>query len=149
MKSNASTFKTRQHVAGWSSGKSLTRSVASLLAPQVLSQIAVFNGCFAVVREMELRTDHSSVWVKQRAVIEFFTAEGVSSIEIHRRMQVVYSDDCVDISTVHHWTNRCKDGKPEKSDLCDKQRIGWPVTATNEFHKKQVDEMIKENRRIT
>jgi hypothetical protein len=34
------------------------------------------------------------VRIKQRAVIEFFPAEGVSPIEVHCRMQVVYGDDC-------------------------------------------------------
>ena len=37
---------------------------------------------------------------KQRAVIEFLTAEKVPPIEIHRRMQAVYGDQCVDVSTV-------------------------------------------------
>jgi hypothetical protein len=64
-------------------------------------------------------------------------------------MQVVYGDDCVDVSTVRRWAIRRKDGEPGKSDLCDEQRVGRPVTATDEFHKEQVDEMIKENRRIT
>jgi transposase len=82
-------------------------------------------------------------------VIQILTAEGVSPIEIHQRMQVVCGDDCVNVSTVRRWANRCKDGEPEKSDLCDKQRIARPVTETDEFHKEQVDEMIKENRRIT
>jgi hypothetical protein len=50
---------------------------------------------------------------------------------------------------VHHWANRCKVGEPEKSDLCDKQRIGRPVTATDEFHKEQVDDLVKENWLIT
>ena len=31
---------------------------------------------------------------KQRAVTEFITAEGVSPIEVHCRMQDVYGDDC-------------------------------------------------------
>jgi hypothetical protein len=44
---------------------------------------------------MEPRAEHSSVRFKQRAVIEFLTAEWVSPIEIHLRMQVVYGDDCV------------------------------------------------------
>jgi hypothetical protein len=74
--------------------------------------------------------------------------KGVSAIEIHRRMQV-YGDDCVDVSIVRRLANRCKDGEPEKSDLCDRQRIERPVTETGEFPKEQVVEMIKENRRIT
>ena len=31
---------------------------------------------------------------------EFLTAEKVPPIEIHRRMQAVYGDQCVDVSTV-------------------------------------------------
>ena len=40
---------------------------------------------------------------KQRAVIEFLTVEKVPPIEIHRRMQAVYGDQCVDVSTVRRW----------------------------------------------
>ena len=45
--------------------------------------------------EME---EFSDVRFKQRAVIEFLTAEKVPPIEIHRRMQAVYGDQCVDVS---------------------------------------------------
>jgi len=45
----------------------------------------------------------SDVRFKQCAVIEFLTAEKVSPIEIHRRMQAVYGDQCVDVSTVRRW----------------------------------------------
>lgn len=34
--------------------------------------------------------------VEQRAVIEFLTAEKVTSTEIHRRLKDVYDDDDVD-----------------------------------------------------
>jgi hypothetical protein len=64
-------------------------------------------------------------------------------------MKVVYGDNCVDVSTVRRWANINKAGEPGKSDLCDKQRIGRPVTETDELHKEQVDGMNKENRRIT
>ena len=49
-----------------------------------------------------------SVRFKQCAVIEFLTAEKVSQIEIHRRMQAVYGDQCVDVSTVRRWIRRLK-----------------------------------------
>jgi hypothetical protein len=58
-------------------------------------------------------------------------------------MQVVYGDDCVDESTVRRWAYRCKDGERGKPDLCEKQRIGRPVTITDEFHEEQLDEIIK------
>jgi len=45
----------------------------------------------------------SDVRFKQRAVTEFLTARKVPPIEIHRRMQAVYGDQCVDVSTVKRW----------------------------------------------
>jgi len=50
--------------------------------------------------EME---EFSDVRFKQRAVIKFLTAEKVPPIEIHRRMQAVYGDHCVDVSAVRRW----------------------------------------------
>jgi len=44
--------------------------------------------------------EFSEVRFKQRAVIEFLTLEKVPPIEIHRRMQAIYVDQCVDVSTV-------------------------------------------------
>ena len=64
----------------------------------------------------------------QRAVIEFLTAEKVPPIEIHRRIQAVYCDQCVAVSTVRHWVRRFKDGELEQADLSDKTRSGRPVT---------------------
>ena len=57
-------------------------------------------------------------------------------------MQVVYGDEC-DESTARRWTNRCKEGESGKSELCDKVRIGRPVTAIDKFHRGWVDELIK------
>jgi len=64
----------------------------------------------------------SDVWFKQRAVIEFLTAEKVPQIEIHRRMRAVYGDQCVDVSTVRRWLRRFKNGKLGQADLSDKTR---------------------------
>ena len=50
--------------------------------------------------EME---EFSDVRLKQRAVIEFLAAEKVRPIEVHRRMQTVYGDRCVDVSAVRRW----------------------------------------------
>ena len=65
---------------------------------------------------------------KQRAVIEFLTAEKVPTIEIHRRMQAVCGDKCVDVSRVRRWVMRYKDGEMGQADLSDKTRSGRPVT---------------------
>ena len=47
--------------------------------------------------------EFSYVQFKQCTVIEFLTAEKAPPIEIHRRMQAVYGDRCVDVSTVRRW----------------------------------------------
>jgi len=53
---------------------------------------------------------------KQRAVIELLTAEKVPPNEIHRRMQAIYGDQCVDVSRVRRWVRRLKDGELEQTD---------------------------------
>ena len=55
--------------------------------------------------------EFSDVRYKQRAVIEFLGAEKVPPIEIHRWMQAVYGDKCVDVSAVRCWVRRLKDGE--------------------------------------
>ena len=55
--------------------------------------------------------EFSDVQFKQRVVIEFLTAEKVPTIEIHRRIQAIYGDQCVDVSTVRCWVRRFKDGE--------------------------------------
>jgi len=64
----------------------------------------------------------SDVRFKQLAVIEFLTAGKVPPIEIHRRMQAVYGDQCVDVSTVTRWVRRFKDGELGQAGLSDKTR---------------------------
>jgi len=54
--------------------------------------------------------EFSDVRLKQRAVIKFLTAGKFLPTEIHRRMQAVYGDQCVDVSTVRRWVRRFKDG---------------------------------------
>jgi len=66
--------------------------------------------------------EFSDVRFKQRAVIEFLTVEKVPPIGIHRRMQVVYGDQCVDVSTVRRWVTGFKDGQLGQADLSDKTR---------------------------
>ena len=66
--------------------------------------------------------EFSEVRFKQRAVIEFLTAEKVPPIEIHRRIQAVYGDQCFDVSTVRRWVRRFKNGELEQIDLNDKTR---------------------------
>jgi len=82
---------------------------------------------------------------KQRAVIEFLNTEKVPPIEIHRRMQAVYGDQCVDVSTVRLWVRRFKDVELGQADLSDKTRSGRPVAASDQLHQDCVEEMICRN----
>jgi len=66
--------------------------------------------------------EFSDVRFKQRAVIEFLTAEKVPPIEIHRRMQAVYGDQCVDVTAVRRWVTWFKDGHLGQADLSGKTR---------------------------
>ena len=68
--------------------------------------------------------EFSDVRFKQYAVIEFLTAEKVPPIEIHRRMQAVYGDHCVDVSTVRRWVRWSKDGELGQAALSDQTRSG-------------------------
>ena len=58
--------------------------------------------------EME---EFSDVRFKQRVVIKLLIAEKFPPVEIHRRMQAVYGDQCVEVSTVRRWIRRFKDGE--------------------------------------
>ena len=88
------------------------------------------------------------VRLKQRAVIEFLTAEGVVPIDIHRRMKLVYGEACVDVSTVRRWAKELAETSPAETDLHDKARCGRPNSASDVQHQERVDEMIQANRRI-
>ena len=63
--------------------------------------------------------EFSDVRFKQSAVIEFLTTEKVPPIEILRRIQAVYGDQCVDVSTVRRWVRRFKEGEMGQADLSD------------------------------
>jgi len=78
--------------------------------------------------------EFSDVRFRQRAVIEFLTAEKVPPIEIHRRMQAVYGDQCADVSTVRCWVRRFKDGELGQTDLSYKTRISKTGAALAEVH---------------
>ena len=90
--------------------------------------------------------EFSDVLVKHRTVID--PAEEVSPIEIHRRTQAVYGEQCVNGITVRRWVRRFKDGELRQAYFIDKTRSGKPVTASDELHQDRVEELTRGNRRI-
>jgi len=62
----------------------------------------------------------------QRVMIELYTAEGASPIEIYRCMRIVYGDDTIDVGSVRCWVSRFKS---DEKDIGDRPCNGRPVTA--------------------
>ena len=89
---------------------------------------------------MHIPEEFSDVRFKQLAVIEFLTVEKVCPIEIHRRMQAIYGDHCVDVSAVRHWVRRFRDEELGQANLSDKTQSGRPVTASDQLHQDHVEE---------
>jgi len=84
--------------------------------------------------------------VKHRTVIE--SAEEVSPIEIHRRTQAVYGEQCVNVSTVRRWVRRFRDGEMRQAYFIDKTRSGKPVTVSDQLHQDRFEELTRGNRRL-
>ena len=82
--------------------------------------------------------------LKQRAVIEFLTAEGYSPIEIFYRMKAVYGEMCLYVSTVRRWTRRSRKENPSEStvhdqtvlvDHCQRQTLSTNLVLISRFVK--------------
>jgi transposase len=67
----------------------------------------------------------SSICTKEemRGVIRFLFAEGVKPVEIIRRMQAEYGDNCLSRSKIYEWTDHFKKGG---TSVCDEERSGRP-----------------------
>jgi transposase len=81
----------------------------------------------------------------QRALIEFVVKEVNSAGIIYERLPGVYRDTCMGASSVR-WVKHFKDGN---SDIANQPRCGPPRTAAAECNKQKVDELIRQDRRIT
>ena len=90
-----------------------------------------------------------STRLKQRAVTEFLSAENVTAAEIHRHLQAVYGENTVNRTTVNCRAIKFRECEPGRANVVDQARSGKPVSVTDDKHQKQVDELIKHDRRIT
>ena len=87
--------------------------------------------------------EFSDVQFKRRAVTELLTADKVLPIDIHRRMQAVYGDQCVDVSTVRRWIRWFKDGEMGQAYLSDQTRNGRPAVASDHLNQDRVEKLIR------
>jgi len=88
----------------------------------------------------------SDVLFRQCAVIEFLVKEEIPAADIHHRLQRLYGDVCMCASSVRRWVKHFKDGN---TNIKDQPHSGRPRTASTEPNKERVDEIIKEDRRVT
>ncbi|GBM11603.1 hypothetical protein AVEN_180151-1 [Araneus ventricosus] len=77
----------------------------------------------------------------QRAVIQFLRAEGEYDSQIYRRMKEVYGEQCL-----ARWCQRYEAGRVNIKDL---PRPGQAYVMTSSATTSAVNELIRQNRRIT
>jgi hypothetical protein len=82
----------------------------------------------------------------QRALTELLVKEGNSTGVIYERLYSVYGDVCMGVSSVGRWVKHFKDGN---TDIADQTGCGRLRTAATERNKQKVDELIRQDRRIT
>jgi len=82
-------------------------------------------------------------------VTEILSAENLTPAEIHHRLQAVYGEDTVNRTTVNRWAIKFRECEPGRASIVDQPRSGRPVPVTDDKHQKQVDDLIKHDRRIT
>jgi transposase len=86
-----------------------------------------------------------SICTKQemRGVVRFLFAEVVKPVEIIRRMQTQYCDNCLSRSKIYEWTDHFKKGR---TSVCDEERSGRPSMSRTENNIQAVERMVQENR---
>ena len=61
----------------------------------------------------------------------------------------MYGENTVNRTTVNHWAIKFRECEPGRANIVDQPCSGRPVSVTDDKHQKQVDELIKHDRRIT
>jgi hypothetical protein len=91
-----------------------------------VSQLTVKNGSSTVdMHQMRSRESDSLLF-----------AEGVKPVEIIRRVQAQYSDNCLLRSKIYEWTDHFKKGR---TSVCDEERSGRPSTSRTENNIEAVE----------
>jgi transposase len=83
---------------------------------------------------------------EMRGMIRFLFAEGAKSVDIIRRMQAQYGDNCLSRSKIYEWVDHFTKGR---TSICDEERSGRPSKSRTENNIQAVERMVRENRRIT
>ena len=78
---------------------------------------------------------------EQRGVVRFLWAEGVKSVEIHRRMLAQYGQSTTSQRKVYEWVERFKSGRIR---VTDEGRSGRPSTSRTQDHIDRADAMRRQ-----
>ncbi|GBM95184.1 hypothetical protein AVEN_75723-1 [Araneus ventricosus] len=82
----------------------------------------------------------------QRAVLQFPPAEAEHVSQIYRRMKKVYGEQCLARCTIFRWCQHCEAGRV---NIKVWPRPGQAHVMTNTATVSAVDELIRQNRRLT
>jgi len=83
---------------------------------------------------------------EQRSVVGFLSSEGVTPIEIHRRMKVQYGDACLSLQKAYEWTRKFMNGI---SSVTGSPRPGQAHPVVTPEAIVAVETIVKENHRVT
>jgi hypothetical protein len=72
--------------------------------------------------------------------------EGVKPVEIIRRMQAQYGDNCLSHRKIYEWINHFRKGR---TSVCDEEGSGRLSMSRTEDSIQAVERMVQENRLIT
>lgn len=84
--------------------------------------------------------------VQYRSVIRFLFLQGKTRNEVWNELKAVYQEDCPSWATVKRWFNEFQSGR---TSVLDNERPGRPVEIDEDKAIKDLEEIVKEERRIT
>ncbi|KAL4131834.1 hypothetical protein QTP88_009083 [Uroleucon formosanum] len=79
-----------------------------------------------------------------RSVIKFLHAKKIPPIEIHRQLEEVYGEKCMDVKNVRKW---CREFSAGRLNVHDEERSGRPSHSDETVRK--VEELVLKDRRLT
>ncbi len=96
--------------------------------------------------QTEVAPLRESTHEEQRAVIRFLMSEKVKPSEIYRRMVSQYGESCMNRSSFYAWTEKFGNGR---ESVETQPRSGRPIERSTPELKKNIENMILEDRRVT
>jgi hypothetical protein len=83
---------------------------------------------------------------EQCAIVHFLWAEGVKSVELHRRMLAQYGARTMHQWKIYKWIKHFEEGR---TSVTDESRPGHPLTSRTDQHIQRVDALIREDWQLT